>query len=306
MGEKVQGMWRDSEGNVHAVSFKSNWGMHYFSPEEQRMLLAGKEIYFRHNGNDIVGHLQYRSFEGRTFFGFTPNFDSEYEKSPIFRGSLFQIDLEKEDVMAAFMRLNYYERLSNDDGSPIEYRRISGRDEQKAGVDVEFILNGKKYIIDEKAQMDYIYNDEPLPTFALEIMGVRGSEGWFVKQGLKTQYYMFIWPHADRKPLTLAGIEYAYYALVEKRQLHSVIEDKYGGRDRLMEYARKLMIGELGYEKDNKVYYKESPFDKQGYLVYTKSPTLNQTGKKEEPVNLVIRRSWIESIAISYGTVEPH
>ena len=304
MDEKVHGMWRDSEGNVNAVSFKANWGRHYFSPEEQRMLLDGKEIYFRYYGNDIVGHLQYGSYEGRMYFGFVPNFDPEYERNPVFRGSSFEIDLKNEDVMATFMRLNYYEKLLNDDGSSIEYQRITEKKAQEAGVDVEFTQNGLKYIVDEKAQMDYIYNDKPLPTFALEIIGVRGSAGWFVKQGLKTQYYMFIWPHANGKPLTLDGIEYALYALVEKRRLQKMIEDKYGTWDRLLEYARKLMIGELGYEKDNKVYYKGAPFDKHGYLVYTQSPTLNQAGKVEKPVNLVISRSWLESIAVSYGTVK--
>lgn len=306
MDEKVHGIWRDSEDNENVVSFKANWGGHRFSSEERSMLLAGKEIYFRYYGNDIVGHLQYFSYKGKTYFGFTPNFDPEYESSPVFRGSSFQMDLENEDVMAAFMRLNYYEKLSNDDGSPIEYRRITEKDEQEAGVDVEFTQNGQKYIIDEKAQMDYIYNDKPLPTFALEILGVRGSEGWFVKQDLKTQYYMFIWPHADHKPLTLERIEYAYYALVEKRRLQREIEKRYGARDRLLGYARNLMTGKLGFEKYNKVYYKDSPFDQQGYLVYTKSPTLNLGGKEEEPVNLVVRRSWLENMAVSYGTVKAH
>lgn len=301
MDEKVHGMWRDSASNVNAVSFKANWGRHWFSPEEQSMLLDGKEIYFRYYGNDIVGHLQYGSYGGRVYFGFVPNFDPCYERNPVFRGSSFQIDLEKEDVMAAFMRLNYYEKLLNDDGSPIEYQRITEKKEQEAGVDVEYTQNGQKYIVDEKAQMDYIFNDKPLPTFALEILGVKGSEGWFVKQGLKTQYYMFIWPHANRRPLTLEGIEYAYYALVQKSRLQEEIAYKYGTGDRLLGYAHRVMAGELGYEQNNKVYYKEEPFDQQGYLVYTKSPSLIQAGKEEEPVNLVVRRNWLESMAVSYG-----
>lgn len=64
--------------------------------------------------------------------------------------------------MAEFMKQKYYERLSNDDGTPSWTTSIK----------------------------------KPLPTFALEIMGVKGAEGWFVKDGLKTRYYLFIWPHA--------------------------------------------------------------------------------------------------------------
>ena len=306
MDAKIYGIWRDSKGNENRVSFNGRWGNHYFTREEQRRLLAGEEVNFNYNGKDISGHLQYSSYKGTTYIGFVPDFSSEYDRNPLFQGSSFQMDLEREDVMAAFMRLNYYEKLQNDDGSPVEYRRVTEKEEQEAGVDVEFTQNGQKYIIDEKAQMDYIYNDKPLPTFALEILGVRGSEGWFVKQDLKTQYYMFIWPHADHKPLTLEGIEYAYYALVEKSRLQQEIESRYGARDRLLRYARNLMTGELGHEQYNKVYYKDFPFDPQGYLVYTKSPTINQEGKEEEPVNLVVRRSWLEGMAVSYGTVKAH
>lgn len=301
MGQKVHGIWRDSEGNESEVSFNEKWWNHYFTSEEQKTLLAGGEVCIE---NDIVGHLQYGSYQGNTYFGFVPNFDLNYDRNPVFRQSSFQIDLERENVMAQFMGLHYYERLFNDDGSRIQYKRITEKEEQEAGVDVEFTQNGLKYVIDEKAQMDYIYNDKPLPTFALEITGVRGSEGWFVKQGLKTQYYMFIWPHANRKPLTLDGIEYAYYALVKKSRLQEEIMAKYGTRDRLLRYAHKLMVGELGYEQNNKVYYKEEPFDQQGYLVYTKSPSLFQIGKEEEPVNLVVRRNWLESMAVSYGIAQ--
>lgn len=234
-----------------------------------------------------------------------PNFDLRYENNPVFQGSSFQIDIEREKVMAEFMALNYYAKLVNDDGSPIVYHRITEKKEQEAGVDIEYIRNGRKYIIDEKAQMDYIFNDKPLPTFALEILGVKGSEGWFVRPGLKTQYYMFIWPHANQRPLTVDGIEYAYYALVEKSRLQEEIGAKYGTRSRLLEYAHRLMAGEFGYERNNRVYFKEHPFDQQGYLVYTKRPTLHQEGKEEEPVNLVISRDWIKTMAKSWGTVKP-
>lgn len=301
MDGKIHGMWKDSTDNEYEVSFNEKWGDHYFTLEEQNKLLAGEEICFRYKGKDITGHLQYYFFEGRTSFRFVPNFDPKYVSNPVFQGSSFQLDIEREKVMAQFMALNYYERLINDDGSPIEYQRITEKKEQEAGVDVEFTQNGLKYVVDEKAQMDYIYNDKPLPTFALEITGVKGSEGWFVKQGLKTQYYMFIWPHANSRPLTLDGIEYAYYALVKKSRLQEEIASKYGTRDRLLGYAHRVMAGELGYEQNNKVYYKEAPFDQQGYLVYTKSPSLIQAGKEEEPVNLVVRRNWLESMAVSYG-----
>lgn len=305
MGDYVNGMWKDSTGNENPVSFKGKWGEHIFTEEEIRALLNGEEICFGYKGKDIRGHIQYCSYNGKEYIGFKPDFDEAYDKEPVFRGSTFRLDMRKEDIMAEFMRRNYYARLRNDDGTNITYWRIVDQQEQRAGIDVEYARNGRTYLVDEKAQMDYIFNDTPLPTFALEIMGVKGTEGWFVKSGLKTQYYMFIWPHAEGKPLTVDSIRYAMYAFVEKKALQDAVDKRYGTKEELTEYARRIMAGEIGNEKDNRVYYKEKPFDAEGYLVYTKKPAPGQEGKAEEPVNLVVSRRWIESLAEEYGTVRP-
>lgn len=305
MDDYVNGIWRDSAGNENSVSFKAKWGGHSFTEEEIRALFDGEEICFGYNGRNIRGHIQYCSYNNKEYIGFKPDFDEAYEKQPVFKGSTFRQDMRKEDIMAEFMKRNYYGKLRNDDGTQITYRRSVDMQEQKAGIDVEFIQNGKTYLVDEKAQMDYIYNKEPLPTFALEIMGVKGAEGWFVKSGLKTQYYLFIWPHAEGKPLTVENIRYAMYAFVEKRVLQAAVDKRYGTKEKLTEYARSLMAGRIGYEKNNRAYYKEEPFDAEGYLVYTKKPVSGQEGKEEEPVNLVVSRRWIQSLAAACDTVRP-
>lgn len=305
MSDNIQGIWRDSAGHENRVSIKTDWGEHHFSREEIEALLRGEEISFEYRGKRITGHLQYYSYKGREYLGFRPDFDSQYDRNPVFKGSTFRCDMEKEDIMAEFMRLNYYARLSNDDGTPITYRRITEKGEQMAGVDVEFTQNGKTYLVDEKAQLDYIHNEAPLPTFALEIMGVKGAAGWFVKGGLKTGYYLFIWPHAADGPLTVDTIEYAMYALVEKKTLQAAVNRKIGPKEKLTEYARELMAGRIGDEKGNRVYYKDAPFDRDGYLVYTKRPASGQEGKEEEPVNLVVSRRWLQTLALSHGTVRP-
>lgn len=305
MDGSVNGVWRDSQGNENRVTIKAKWGEHCFTEGEIKALLNGEEISFPYKGKSIHGHIQYCNYNGREYIGFKPDFDEAYEKEPVFRGSTFRRDMRNEDTMAEFMRRNYYAKLSNDDGTPIKYKRITDKQEQLAGVDVIYVQNGKTYRIDEKAQMDYIYNEEPLPTFALEITGVKGAEGWFVKSGLKTQYYMFIWPHAEKKPLTVDNIQYARYALVDKRALQSAVDRRYGAGEKLLEHAHRLMEGEIGTEKNNRVYYKEGPFDQEGYLVYTKKPSSGQDGKEEEPVNLVVSSRWIESLAERHGIVRP-
>ena len=305
------GDWTDSNGNVYTMKYKTNWGDHEFTDEEQRRLLSGDEICFEYNGRFVTGHFQYYFFNGRECFGFKSNYPKEeYDPKPTYhellQKSTFSIDLRREnDIMAEYMRLHYYAKLLNKDKSPvIDYQRITDVEEQKRGIDVSYTQNGTKYLIDEKAQMDYIYNDEPLPTFSLELLNSSsGAIGWFINTELKTQYYMFIWPHAERRPLTVDNIEYVYYALINKEKLQIEVAKKFHKNpSQLLEYARRLTQYKMGakvYNKDGKCIgyrYKGDGFDDCGYLYYTLS-------KQERPVNLVVKRSWLEEIAETHGKI---
>lgn len=308
--EYVKGSWTDSRGGVYPVSFKKSWGEHEFTEEEQRILLSGKEISFSYKGRMMTGHLQYCVYNGREYFGFSHKYQDGYEEYPVYRGShrvsTFEADLRREnDVMAEFMKRNFYDGLQNADGSRVsDFQRITDVDVQKSGVDVIFTQNGRTYLIDEKAQMDYIYKNNPLPTFALELLnGTSGAVGWFVNDGLKTEYYMFLWPHADRKPLSVDNITYVYYALVNKKKLRQEVERRYQkDGERLLEYARRMLeekMGDMVFDKAGKCIgyrYKEDGFDDECYLYYTLS-------KQEKPVNLVVRRSRLEQISEDYGVI---
>lgn len=153
--------------------------------------------------------------------------------------------------------------------------------------------------------MDYIYRTNgPLGTFALELLNSSsGKVGWFINDNLETEYYMFIWPHADGRLVSVNNIEYAQYALVEKNKLKDVIERRYQSADRLREYALRLSRGSLDgtTEQYNRLYYKRPPFDENAYLVYTKEPTEDDNGKVERPVNLVVKKILIEGIAEDKG-----
>lgn len=307
----IWGYWMDSTGEVNQVYYKKKWGNHTFTEEENEKLLSGKEISFAYKGRIITGHLQYYSFGEKECFGFKSNYPrNEYEEFPLFRAgsriSTFKIDLKQEnDVMAEYMRLYYYEKLLNQDETRVsDYHRVTDVKLQKEGIDVIYTQNGKKYIIDEKAQMDYIFNLNPLPTFALELLnGLSGATGWFINDKLKTEYYMFIWPHANVKPLRVDRIRYAYYVLINKQKLLYEVEQRFHkNSDRLLEYAKRMIVEKMGDQVCNKsgecigYKYKGDGFDDNGYLYYTLS-------KKERPVNLIVRRSWLEKLSESCGKI---
>ncbi len=310
--EYIWGDWIDSNGDVHPVRYKSKWGEHVFTDEEKRMLLEGKEISFPYkNGRIITGHLQYYTYKKREYFGFKSNYPKdEYELKPVYHqqalSSTFELDLRKEnEIMAEYMRVHYYAKLWNEDSTRVnDFQRITDLEEQKKGVDVIYTHNGTRYVVDEKAQMDYIYHEEPLPTFSLELLcGSSGAVGWFVNDSLKTEYYMFIWPHADSKPLSVDRISYAYYALINKRRLQIEVENRFGkNKSQLLEYAKRMTSEKMGEKVYDKLgtcigyRYKESGFDDYGYLYYTLS-------KQERPVNLIVRRNWLEKISENHGII---
>ena len=305
----VYGDWIDSSGAVYPVKFKKKWGEHLFSEEESKVLLQGDNVVFPYKKGTINGHLQYRrTQDGTRYFGFCPDFDNEYIGAPIYNptvDSRFEGDRRNEALVNQFMKVHYYSKLLNSDGTSAKSEFINDESRQKQGVDVILSKDKKRYIIDEKAQMDYIYRTNgPLGTFALELLNSSsGKVGWFINDNLETEYYMFIWPHADGRLVSVNNIEYAQYALVEKNKLKDVIERRYQSADRLREYALRLSRGSLDgtTEQYNRLYYKRPPFDENAYLVYTKEPTEDDNGKVERPVNLVVKKILIEGIAEDKG-----
>ena len=306
--EKIFGLWRDSTGKDYEISFKKKWGSHEFSDNEIEALLEGKEVCFGYNNRQITGHLQWKHYENNKYFGFCPAFDKEYTEKPILgevHQSMFQSDKKKEKLMNEFMLAHYYSKLSNLDGTSIQVEIIGDKEMQKQGVDVVYTRDSRKYIVDEKAQIDYITN--PIPTFALEILNsASGKVGWFINDELKTEYYMFIWPKAEQRNIQkIDDIKYADYALVEKKRLVDEVEAMQITSDKLLAYARSLAEEKLdgAYEKNNRLYYKEPPFDEGIYLVYTKPPQGDVDGKVERPVNLVVIKSALERWAEEFGTL---
>jgi len=306
----VWGEWIDSNGSINPMQYKKKWGLHEFTEEEKHALLSGKEIRFQYKDKIITGHLQYYVYEGKEYFGFVPDFSEEYVKNPVYHKgylkSTFENDLKKEqDIMSEYMRINYYlKSFDRNDSDFVEYKRAMDMQNQKEGVDVTYIKNGRLYLIDEKAQMDYIYHEKPLPTFSLELLnGYSGAIGWFVNDNLKTKYYMFIWPHAARRPLSVENIQYAHYALVNKEKLQKEVEIRFNkNKNQLLEDAKSMVRVKMGEEVFNKAgecigyRYKGDGFDDTGYLYYTLS-------KQEKPVNLVVRRKWIETVSEEFGTI---
>ena len=305
------GNWTDSKGEIHEMSYKTIWNNHLFTASEHQALLAGKEITFSVNGKDYVGHLQYKKFNGKEFFGFCPRFDPNYDTHPVYKEleskeSNFPQDLKYQEIIGAYLKKYLYSEWKNTDGTNIDYFRFNHKALQDKEVDVVVRYNNVEYLIDEKAQADYIYNVKPLDTFAFELSflnkeGLK-TDGWLVKDNLLTEYFLLGWPHADRKPLDVDSIEYVDYALVDKKKLLAMIETEFHSNvEKLKYYAEQMRNSNLNCtmktDETGKVthyYYKTGDFNSNGYLVFTQKKT-------EKPINLVLKRDLIDRCTVYKG-----
>ena len=102
--------------------------------------------------------------------------------------SKYNEDYNKEVLLGKYLDTLYTDLFP---GLTIE--RINDFAEQHNGVDLIISKGDDRYIIDEKAQLDYI--DKTLPTFAFEITYLKGGQeilGWLFDKRKKTHKYFVI------------------------------------------------------------------------------------------------------------------
>lgn len=100
-------------------------------------------------------------------------------------------ELRKDDERMSndvyrFLDIHFYNVMDN-------FERVNDKKRQLEGLDVIFSKDGKTYNADEKASVRY----RNLKTYALELSFIDKKnelqDGWFLKKGLKTDTYVFVW-----------------------------------------------------------------------------------------------------------------
>lgn len=102
--------------------------------------------------------------------------------------SNFKKDLSREQQLSALVLPAIQKEIGGD------YKQTDNKDEQLSGIDVFWKKNGKEYLIDIKAALDYF--DKPdMKTFVFESSLSQKKirkPGWFVDSNKKTQVYFLI------------------------------------------------------------------------------------------------------------------
>ncbi|GGG38718.1 hypothetical protein GCM10011414_05010 [Croceivirga lutea] len=189
--------------------------------------------------------------------------------------SSFKSDLLKEKALQPLLD-TYYQKLHF-----YNFKRIHTKTHQLQGVDLYFIhkQTNKTYVIDEKAQLDYI--GENLPTFAFEICYLKkgiSKQGWFYDASKITEFYALatnIQQDGD-KFFTSCKL-----TLVNRNKLQQLLQKKGITLKSLKEYVKNhsKKYGQLNIPNLNP--------KKEGYLYASTS------NKAEKPLNLILRLSWL-------------
>lgn len=164
--------------------------------------------------------------------------------------------------------------------------RILDRKQQHLGIDLILThrKTGRRYYVDEKAQLDYL--NATLPTFAFELFYEKSGKqqtGWFLDPGKKTDFYALV-----------TGI----YA--DKKDRFSSCQITLANRTKLLDY---LSIKGLTPKKLRQIAASQPTFHgkmqladlspkSEGYLFFSRK------NKIEKPVNLILKLDFLCGLGV--------
>lgn len=216
----------------------------------------------------------------------------------------FDNDLKVEVIISLWIEENYFEKESNN----YKYIRCEDIEKQKQGVDAavknpNVFKDDNFHYIDEKAASSYIktnLRESNLPTFAFELDSKRYKStdtedrvpGWLFGDAFaKTEYYLLSWIWADvkKKKLKEHDLRKVKCILVSKKAIQNYVVDFGINKDNFMEKA------------------KETRFNPQKKIFLSDNDTIpnmqHSSYLEESPVNIIIRESVLNELAIDSFTV---
>lgn len=206
-------------------------------------------------------------------------------------------DHSAEAQLTVFLDKYLYERFPTGNAFS-SIRRVQDEQEQKSGVDVEFIgIDGRVYCVDEKAQLHYL--NQNLPTFALELLSYQkgyDTVGWLCNPKLKTDFFMLIWPSAttdDYEGITWNQFTKVDCLLIQKQKLLKMLASKGLTVERMLADAREIRIsgqkGRIPIPGIKGIYY------------FASYPRKYQ----EAPINIIVSKPILKELAQRRYIVTP-
>ncbi len=196
--------------------------------------------------------------------------------------STFDQDLKKEYLLGKYLE-SVYDKLD------LNFTRINEFDLQNKGVDLIIEHKGKKFYIDEKAQLDYL--NKSLPTFAFELSYLkkaRWKKGWLFDKNKITDHYFLITDIFTKTQNIEDGFKSCSITSVNAKKLRKYLENIGLNWDNLNDLDGQ--IRDSG-QKENipLLNLKEK---EEGCLYFS-------VQKDEKPLNLKLYLGWLIKIGVA-------
>ena len=191
--------------------------------------------------------------------------------------SKFKDDLSKEVLLGKFLDKYYHQKYNS---SNHRFQRIDNLKDQLLGIDLIITINGKEYLIDEKAQLDYL--NKSLPTFAFEISFLKNKKvklGWFFDSHKKTSIYFLITNIQTVEDDSLKeGIKDCSITAVHRVNVQKLLAKKGLTEKKILEYTNEIRIS----QKHGKHPIQELDSKREGFFYFS------YNNKNEQPINLIL------------------
>jgi len=196
--------------------------------------------------------------------------------------SSFKSDLEKEQKLSVFLDAYYKKHLKH-----YAFERVQDLKRQMQGVDLILAHNtsGRRFLIDEKAQLDYI--NEDLPTFAFELVYQKDGEvkkGWLFDTKKKTEFYALITSIYSDEPEKFTSCKVTFVnrkKLIEFLNVREVNQEHLDSQiEKHKNHNGKIVLDKL------------HPYH-EGYLYFS---TIK---KAEKPINLILKLAFLTENGIA-------
>ncbi len=195
--------------------------------------------------------------------------------------STFDQDLNKEGLLGQFLD-GIYKQLDYD------FKRIYDLDLQNKGVDLIILHRGTEYLIDEKAQLDYL--NHCLPTFTFELSYLKNGKwrkGWLFDKNKVTDHYFLITNISLNTQNIEDGFKDCSITSVNTKKLRSYLEKIGLGWDIL-----SVMDGQIRHSDQKQNIPLRHLKEKEGCLYYS-------VQKDEKPLNLKLYLKWLIKIGFA-------
>lgn len=175
------------------------------------------------------------------------------------------------------------------------------KEDQVNGIDI--VLTSEKWGLKE-AKVDIKsavkYSNRYLGTYSLELSFIGRNYddriGWFVNDGLETEYYLLLYPKSKKYYTEIQGIDdidYIDYYLVKKEDLMKFFQSRGYDKERLIEVSNE-MRKEFAETREDKI-IRDSGSENFHFTL---------SGKlAEQPVNAVVKRQVYEKYATIKGRI---